>query len=115
MSLDEEPRLGEGDEFEVRTRSDRGGYLIEPCGDLDLATRDKLIAALAEAFESDAQRIVLDLRRLAFIDSSGVHTIVQAARTAQERHKQLVLRRGSPVIQRIFEVAGIVGRLPFAD
>jgi anti-anti-sigma factor len=49
---------------------------------------------------------VLDLRGVTFIDSSGVHAIVDAgARIGQLGHRLLVLR-GGPDIDRVFALTG---------
>ena len=41
-----------------------------------------------------AQLVVLDLRELAFMDSSGVHAIVNASIRARQVGRRLVLLRG---------------------
>ena len=58
-------------------------------------------------------RLVLDLRRLSFIDSTGLHVLIRANRRAKEG--QLRLLRGSRRIHRVFELTGTDKRLPFAD
>jgi anti-anti-sigma factor len=69
------------------------------------------IAARADALEeslreSHARLVVLDLRDLGFMDSSGVHTIVNASAVARRESRRPVLVRGIPdVVLRIAEEA----------
>lgn len=115
MSLAEEFRVREQTEFGIHISGGRDRHVIQPSGELDLATRDQLHAARMAAFESPANTIVLDLSRLDFMDSSGIHLISLATRVAAERRYEFSLVRGPQQIQRIFDVAGITDRLPFAD
>src|SRR3954470_24293140 len=54
--------------------------VVAPVGELDLATAHSLGAALAAAADRGAQRVMLDLRRLTFVDSSGIGVIVKFQR-----------------------------------
>jgi anti-anti-sigma factor len=115
MSLVEEFEVREHTELEIRAGGDPGRHVLQPHGELDLATADQLHAAVTAALESSTKTIVLDLSRLNFIDSSGIHLIVLAIHIAAERGRQFVLLRGSRQIQATFDLAGITDRLPFAD
>jgi anti-sigma B factor antagonist len=114
MSLAEEFEVREHTEFEIRTGGGRDRHVIQPHGELDPATADQLHAALTAALEGGTQTIVLDLSRLNFIDSSGIHFIVQAIEITRERGRDFFLLRGPQQIQATFDLAGITDRLPFA-
>lgn len=115
MSLAQQPRREDRSEFDIRTSSDRNGYVIQPRGELDLVTNDQLHAVLTEALHSDAKRTLLDLSRVEFIDSTGIKTIILAIRTASEQRKEFRLLRGPRQVQRVFEITGIDDPLLFAD
>jgi anti-anti-sigma factor len=73
--------------------------ILELSGELDLAS-----APLVEEQLSTIEQgriIVLDLRRLTFMDSTGVALIVRAGRRAHERRGRLVVVRGPRQVQRI--------------
>jgi anti-sigma B factor antagonist len=115
MSLAEEFGVRDHIEFEIRLSGGPDRHVIQPHGELDLATRDQLHTALMTALEGNAKTVVLDLSRLEFIDSSGIQVIHLGMRIARERHREFFLRRGPRQIQRIFDVAGITDHLPFVD
>jgi hypothetical protein len=58
---------------------------------------------------------VLDLRELAFMDSAGVHTIVNASLRARKDGRRLVLVRGRPEIYRMFTLTGSTGDVDIGD
>src|SRR5689334_7077501 len=70
-------------------------------GELDIATTPWLERALREP-TLPARLIVLDLRDLAFIDSSGVHAIVDASIRARQLGHRMLLLCGGPGVDRVF-------------
>jgi anti-anti-sigma factor len=83
-------------------RSDELGVELE--GELDLATLPQLEAALAGARATDPRRIVLDCRRLEFLDCSALGAVA--------RHRQLVpgvalaFRAPSSLLTRMLALVG---------
>jgi len=59
-------------------------------GELDIATTPQLERALDA---SQARVVMLDLREISFIDSSGIHAIVRACIRARHAGRRLVLVR----------------------
>ena len=70
-------------------------------GELDIATTPRLERVLREP-SLQARLIVLDLRDLAFIDSSGVHAIVDASIRARQLGHRMLLLRGRRGVDRVF-------------
>lgn len=63
------------------TRLDRrmesdGSVVVRVVGDIDIATRDDLISAVQNDDVASANGAIIDLRDVAFIDSSGVGALV---------------------------------------
>lgn len=83
-------------------------------GELDLATSPQLDDALHRA-EADARLIVLDLRRLAFMDCSGLRVILAAHDRARRPGCRLVVVRGPTAVQRVFTLTAVHRELEFVD
>lgn len=98
-------------------RSIREGaeHVIALSGELDLATAEIVQAELRRVEDGDARAIVLDLRELTFIDSSGVRLVYMADRRSRADSDRLLIRRGPDSIQRVFAITDLEGRLPFVD
>ncbi|HZO10210.1 MAG TPA: STAS domain-containing protein, partial [Myxococcota bacterium] len=76
-------------------------------GELDLATAPALEEALGHAFSGGSARVVLDLRELEFIDSSGLRTLLTARRRAEVASAQFSLVAGHRGLERPLEIAGV--------
>ena len=87
---------------------------VNVVGELDLATAPELERTLRES-QQQAHLTVLDLRELAFMDSSGVHAIVNASVRARKDGRRLVLVRGRPDVYRMFALTGSNGDVDIGD
>ena len=69
-------------------------YVIRITGELDLAGCPGLESALQEAERAHADRIIVDLEALTFIDSIGLQTMLQASRRSASNVNRLEVTRG---------------------
>ena len=56
---------------------------------------------------------MLDLSQLTFIDSSGIHVILELQKRCAQQNVRFVIAPGSSAGQRAFEVLGLARALPF--
>ncbi len=82
-------------------------------GDLDLTVTPLVEEELLRAEASDVQSIVIDLRALDRLDSSGLRLLLAASARSRRHGHRLELLRGPDHVHRIFETAGLASRLPF--
>ena len=101
--------------FRVEVRSQGRASLITVSGELDLASSAALEEELVRVAESDSEQVILDLRELEFMDSTGLSTLVKAHQRAQEAGQRFGLVRGPQQVQRLLSLTGVAERLPFAD
>ena len=90
-----------------------GGVLVTVAGELDIATAPQLDAALADA-EPD-RLVVVDLRRLSFLDCGGIRVILAAHRRARRAGGRLVVVRGPVDVERLIELVGLDVELDCVD
>ena len=100
--------------IDVEERADR--VVVVPRGELDMASAPELEQTVLPRIQ-DGGWIVLDLRALDFIDSSGLRVVVGAHRAAEERGGRFTCVRGAPgtTVHRIVEIAGIDGVIEMVD
>jgi anti-anti-sigma factor len=83
-------------------------------GELDMASAPELAGAVARFGMSRRTSLVLDLRKLAFIDSSGIRAILAARELCAEQGCEFMLVPGQREhVQRVFELCGLLDHLPF--
>jgi len=98
--------------LEVRSSGER--HVLELSGELDMANADELEGRLRELCRAGAREITLDLRGLAFIDSTGLRAILEAQQFCRQHGCEYFLIRSDSAMQmRMFEIAGVLERLPF--
>jgi anti-anti-sigma factor len=92
----------------IVSERDANAVVIVLDGELDLATAAPVREALISALGFDSKRIVVDMRRVGFLDSTGIHALVQMQeRCAEEaRSFQVVLAEGH--VRRVLELSGML-------
>lgn len=78
---------------------------VEPIGELDLFATPQLSQALSAA-QTAAGCVVLDLRRVSFLESSACHAIVDASARAARAGGRLIVVRGLEHVQTALTVSG---------
>ncbi|MGA8334781.1 MAG: STAS domain-containing protein [Solirubrobacteraceae bacterium] len=81
-------------------------------GEVDLCAAPLFEESLAIAAATDVPAIVLDLDRVSFMDSAGVHVLLQFSISEQNRNR-LTLTCGSSQVERLLEVTGVRRYLSF--
>jgi anti-sigma B factor antagonist len=99
--------------FTCRVTPERDRVLVEPRGELDMATVGAVEQELRRLHESGFRNIVLDLGGLSFMDSSGLHLVIRWTQEASRDGFVFELEPGPPQIQRLFELAAVMDELPF--
>jgi anti-sigma B factor antagonist len=90
--------------LELGFRQIGGVCVVELAGDLDVAAVPRLREALHELRFEHYLDVILDLRGLDFMDSTGLKTILAAAHEAREAYISFRLVPGKPGVQRIFDL-----------
>ena len=84
---------------------------VQPRGELDVGTVETLRAAVDGI--GGAGRLVLDLRGLSFIDSTGLHLLVALHQRAQREGFELALVEPAAPVDRAIQLSGLDASLPF--
>ena len=84
-------------------------------GELDLATADEFEGVIKSIEKPGVDRIVIDLRPLAFMDSSGLRAVLAADSRARKEGRHIELIQGSETVHRVFRMTLLDDRLTFID
>ena len=94
-------------DFFVETQTNGRAVTLTMSGELDLVSAPVLEEALGQLTEPDVELIIVDLRGLAFMDSTGLHLLIQAQKHAHDCGRSFALVRGGDQIQRLLDVTGV--------
>jgi anti-anti-sigma factor len=81
-----------------------GGRELHVHGELDVATAPALAQRL-RALTELGHAVVVDLAEVSFMDSSGLRVLLQARQDADRDGRALELRRPSPAVRRVIDLA----------
>lgn len=101
-------------DFEVDTRAEARGTVVTVVGELDVASSQVLERALMTTLNGVAV-VVVDLRGLTFIDSTGLGVLVRAHQLAQEHGRRFGLVRGNGQVSRLLSLTGLDAELLVGD
>ena len=95
------------DEFQLETYTAEDGVLgMRVVGDLDMASADRLVAALRSE-PGPTVECVVDLSACDFVDSSGIRALLLCKLELEGGAGTLRVIGAGPQIQRVFAIAGI--------
>jgi anti-anti-sigma factor len=85
-------------------------------GELDLKGAEQVARVWEDlARREDLQRVVLDLRGLAFIDSSGIAAVLRLNAECRRADRELAIVRPAPSVLHRFDATGATDHLPIVD
>jgi anti-sigma B factor antagonist len=99
--------------IDVSREADR--VVLRLNGELDLASVPLLESTVQSSTLDDPATIVLDLRGLEFIDSTGLRAILLQDKRSAERGQTFALVRGSEQVQRLMRMTGVDEHLKLID
>jgi anti-sigma B factor antagonist len=101
--------------FRVEVHSEQQATVIAVSGELDLASSPALQEELDRISASDSQLLIIDLRELDFMDSTGLSVLVRAHQRAEEQGRRLAMVKGPQQVQRLLSLTGVADRLTLIE
>jgi anti-anti-sigma factor len=83
--------------------ADEGTQVVRLAGEVDVATIDPVRRLAEQAIEAGAHTLVFDLAEVSFLDSAALALFAYTTRHVS----RTVLRRPSPLIQRVLRGTGL--------
>jgi anti-sigma B factor antagonist len=90
-----------------------GVHTLGLSGELDLAASPGFEAVMFQLFADGPAVLILDLRGLTFVDSTGLGMVLLTRVEADKHGCELRIIPGRTNVQRIFELTGLVDVLPW--
>jgi anti-sigma B factor antagonist len=99
----------------VRSVENGGSHVIAFAGELDLANAATAASALQSSLDDPSTPVVVDMRELEFIDSTGIALLVSALSRNEGGVRISFIPSDSPAVTRVLELTGLAERLPLAE
>jgi anti-sigma B factor antagonist len=102
-------------QLELIERDDGHETYLLAQGEVDVLTAPKLAAVLVRLLHTSQGDIVLDLNDTLFIDSAGLHVLLNTQRRLTRRNRKLRVICGSGPVRRVIELARLVDTLNVSE
>ena len=83
-------------------------------GELDVASAPELLDTLEELRRKDTW-FVLDLRKLQFMDSTGLRVVIRVSKQVTDAGRTMRVIPGPDLVQKVFEVTGADEMVEFVE
>jgi anti-sigma B factor antagonist len=93
-------------EISPRTLNDKI-EAIEVDGEIDIHTAPRVDEAVNRAIDADCRRLILDLDRVSYIDSSGLVVLINTFKRMQVKNGKVVFVCSNPHILKVLELTGL--------
>src|ERR1700690_1721103 len=100
-----------GEQLRVAVSTVGSTSTIRLQGEWDLAGGPAISQAVAQTLEGRPECLVLDLSRLNFMDSCGIHVTAELWERSAAEHFRFVAIPGTRQMRRVFELCGLTGAL----
>lgn len=101
--------------FRVDVTTENGAPVLSVRGELDLASSPALEEQVERAVAEAQSTVIIDLRELEFMDSTGLSVLIRAHQRAQEAGHRLAIVNGSRQVRRLLSLTGVAERLTVVD
>src|SRR3954451_8445183 len=99
--------------WSTQVHSDDGVTTIALAGEIDLVAAPEVRTYVSGALAASPRRLVIDLSKVTFIDSTGGQALVFANQTTRLLQVELVIVPGPPQVMRTLDLAGLADLLMF--
>jgi anti-sigma B factor antagonist len=110
--MDSEP-TGAASQFSLQDVVSERRHRLLLSGELDLQAAHALERCLHEVCTAAANGVIVDLSGLTFMDSNGLRLTLLARELCERSGCEFMLVQGPPQVRRLFDVTGLLDRLPF--
>ena len=102
-------------DFSVDQHNQGSAVVLTISGELDLRTSPQLEERLTRAFDAGAELVILDLRQIEFMDSTGLRVLLSAHQRAHDTGRRFALVRGADQVERVLTLTGVRDLLTVVD
>jgi anti-sigma B factor antagonist len=91
---------------QIATRQTEGRVILDVSGDIDLANSPAMRKMLlGEIKEKRTPKVLLNLRSVRYIDSSGIASLVEGLKASRDLGSRLILYGLSPAVREVMELS----------
>ena len=102
-------------DIKVETRESGGWAVVDVEGEVDVFTAPKLREQIIALLTGGSNRVVVNLEKVGFMDSTGLGVLVGGLKRVKEREGTLALAGAHGTVLRVLNVTGLNSVFPMHD
>ena len=91
--------------MKINQRQKNEVQIFELAGELDFQSSPEFRDKLLKAVQNQLSKVLINLKKVSYIDSSGLATFVEALQKTKRANGKLVLSELAPAVRSVFEIA----------
>lgn len=99
----------------VRREWGDGRQIVCLCGELDLSNAEQAEREISAVLAEDESQVVIDMRELLFIDSTGIALLVSLLQREDSAARIRFVPSPSPSVRRVIQITGLEQRMPTVE
>jgi anti-anti-sigma factor len=99
-------------DIDIKVRNFEANYIVDVAGEIDLYNAFLLKDTVKTMIELKARVLILNLKEVTYIDSSGIGALLSINSTLVQQGLQFRLVRLPPPVMRVMELTRLIGFLP---
>ncbi|WP_270165213.1 STAS domain-containing protein [Paenibacillus sp. SYP-B4298] len=99
--------MNQQDKFHLRTETTEGKCTVYVSGEFDLEVASQMRAAMAPLIELTDRELILNLKDLQYIDSTGIGILVSVLKARHASQASFSVEAIPPTIRKLFDMTGI--------
>lgn len=101
--------------MKINVKENKEIWILEVSGEIDFYTSRELREKFQQILGKKCSKLLIDLKKVTYIDSSGLATFVEALQRIKRTGGKLVLSGLSPAVRGVFEIAKLDSIFVLAD
>ena len=101
--------------FDLHVERRGSAAILRLSGELDITGAERLEACIGELADNSPDTVLIDLREVSFMDSTGLRSLIRARALGSEAEWSLKVVRGPEPVHRIFELTRMDDVFDFVD
>ena len=101
--------------MELKIRKAGENFIIDLDGDMDLYNSHKLKDLVSKMVEKDVKRIIINLDKVAYIDSSGVGSLIYVCSIIKKLNLKLAMTNIHGSVKKVIELTRLTDFLPITN
>lgn len=102
-------------DIKVETRAVGDWVVVDVEGEVDVFTAPKLREAIIGLLDDGNERLIVNLERVDFMDSTGLGVLVGGLKRVKERNGELAIAGAQGTVLRVLNVTGLNAVFPMRD